>query len=119
MVKIGRGAPCRIATGQYTGDGTVAQAIIGLGFRPRWVRVYQHTAVENGQDFPDFEKLDQFGGEMCWAEWNSGLGASPMSGCYLDNRLISLDADGFTVDDDDSDSHPNKLGETYDYLALG
>ena len=42
-----------------------------------------------------------------------------MSGCYLDNRLISLDADGFTVDDDDSDSHPNKLGETYDYLALG
>ena len=33
------------------------------------------------------------------------------------DAIISLDADGFTVDDAGSDAHPNKNGETYNYYC--
>lgn len=35
------------------------------------------------------------------------------------NRIISLDADGFTVDDNGADQDPNANGVTYNYIAIG
>ena len=38
---------------------------------------------------------------------------------FQTNRIISLDADGFTVDDNGADEDPNANGIIYNYLALG
>ena len=38
---------------------------------------------------------------------------------FRDNEIISLDTDGFTVDDDGADAHPNKNSSVYSYMALG
>lgn len=35
------------------------------------------------------------------------------------NEIISLDADGFTVDDGGFDADPNENGTTYIYIAIG
>lgn len=35
------------------------------------------------------------------------------------NRIISLDADGFTVDDAGVDAHPNQNTVQYNFLCLG
>ena len=34
------------------------------------------------------------------------------------NTIISFNPDGFTVDDNDADQHPNKLDQAYNFLAL-
>lgn len=101
---------CRIATGQYTGDSTVAQAITGIGFRPKVVDVCQLQAAELANTSQIFRKTDQDPTDI--SVFISGADA-------LDNRLISLDADGFTVDDDGTGQHPNKLNQVYHYIAWG
>lgn len=101
---------CRIKTGQYTGDGTISQAITGVGFQPKWVWISKDvTAQGTDTNEPTFFKSDQMSGEMAWSSVTA----------FYDNRLISLDADGFTVDDDGADEHPNKNGQGYVYMALG
>lgn len=105
---------CRIKTGSYTGDGTTSQAITGVGFQPKFVAVWLGTAGEIRGDML-FEKTDQHDTEY-------SLRHSKVANYehqQLDNRLISLDADGFTVDDDGNDSSPNTNGTTYLYVAFG
>jgi len=102
----------RIETGTYTGDGTTAQAITGVGFRPMYVVVWPHetTATQVGHSY----KSDTMEAALCVdvdLYGNTWKGAS--------DRIISLDADGFTVDDAGADQHPNKLNQLYDYMALG
>ena len=75
----------RYAVGQYTGDGNATQAITGLGFQPTTVIAWRVTAghyplIKNDQD-----------GVLCKTL------ATPAY--YLDDQIISLDADGFTVGD--------------------
>ena len=43
-------------------------------------------------------------------------GAAPK---FFTDRILSLDADGFTVDDAGADDNPNENGTTYSYLAIG
>ena len=38
---------------------------------------------------------------------------------FDDDRIISLDSDGFTVDDRGFDTHPNTSSQVYNYMALG
>lgn len=102
------GSLCRIQTGTYTGDGSTSQAITGIGFKPKYVASYRVIASE-ATIYP-FEKLADFSGEF-------SVLVGPTS--TRDNRLISLDDNGFTVDDDGGDGDPNANGVTYAYIALG
>lgn len=77
------------ATGQYTGNGNPTQAIVGVGFRPKFVWVWGQDNVL--EDHPAM-KADVDG---AFAEFfQSGVGHR-----YLTDMIVSLDADGFTVGD--------------------
>ena len=100
---------CLIYTGSYVGDGSTSQAITGVGFRPKIVLIFRHVSSETTNNL--LIKIDQ-----SWGEYALHLYDTLDS---LDNRVLSLDADGFTVDDDGADNHPNKNGTTYDFICLG
>lgn len=103
---------CRITTGQYTGDGTLAQAITGVGFAPKAIMVWAHLTVENiNVAKGGCVKIDQMANNICASYY---WGRS-----FYDNAVVTLDADGFTVDDDNADDHPNKLAQLYDFVAWG
>lgn len=102
----------KIKTGTYTGDGSISQGIAGIGFAPKYVRVFVHSTVNDSEQH-SYEKLDQ-----TWGEYNYRHGGAAKH-MVMDNQVISLDADGFTVDDEGSDFHPNKNNQAYDYLVLG
>lgn len=108
---VDRNLVCLIDTGTYTGDGTLSQAITGVGFAPKYVATRYRPVAE------DVNVV--FGKTMIKTDQTFGdLGFATDSRVY-DNRLISLDADGFTVDDDGADEHPNKDGQVYEYICLG
>lgn len=107
-VNSSRSNLCLIHTGTYTGDGTEGQGITGVGFRPKFVWIFEHPA--GGAAETHWLKLDQ-----TWGDY-----AFPPNAVQSVLSLInSLDADGFTVDDFGGDSNPNADGVTYDYIALG
>lgn len=95
----------RIKTGTYTGDGTLSQAITGIGFSPKMLWIGNRTdstsyALHVSDTFPAGETFQR------WYNYGSGF-------------INSLDADGFTVDDNNADRDPNTNTKTYDYIALG
>jgi len=102
---------CRIYIGQYTGDGTVAMAIIGIPFQPRFLWITPHALAQDlsGATY------------ACVRHENMTTNLAVVSYMRLiyDNRVISLDANGFTVDDDNANAHPNTLNQVYDYVAWG
>ena len=104
----------KVKTGSYTGDGTTSNGITGVGFQPKIVWIWTHPSSETAQT--EVFKCDQSWGDYAFYHINSNL-------VSLDNRIKSLDSDGFTVSDDEpaygSEQHPNKNGTTYDYLAIG
>lgn len=99
---------CVIATGQYTGDGSTSQGITGVGFRVKFVII---------------ERYKVSGGE-CNVMWKSDQHATTYATTIeIDSQatddIISLDADGFTVDDAGVDSDPNANAVVYQYIAFG
>ena len=111
-------ALARIKTGTYTGDGTEGQAITGVGFKPKYVRIWkqsltqaQITIFETTTDIVD----DSAAGA---AVFIAALSGNP-NVKLLFNKIISLDADGFTVDDNGINDDPNIDGQIYNYLAIG
>lgn len=107
------GDVCHIKTGTYTGDGAVSKAITGVGFQPKYLCIWPHPTGEDTKQI--FEKLDQTWGDYCMAHTVT-VGQEHYS---YDHRIKTLDADGFTVDDDSSDSSPNANGIQYNYFAIG
>lgn len=104
-------------TGTYTGDGTTSQSITGIGFQPKYVRIWNRLTVdgEGTTDMPT-ETTDTI------MDDNVDGGAIEYAGDkmkFQTNKIISLDADGFTVHDAGEDDHPNKNGQVYNYLAFG
>ena len=83
---------CRIKTGTYTGDGSTGQAITGVGFQPKHVKIWPHPTVDDNAE-EIHEKLDQSWGDYAYVH----SGTFPHH--IRDNRINSLDADGFTVDE--------------------
>lgn len=102
----------RIATGTYTGDGTVSQTITGVGFRPKFVKIWVHATSGISRNI--FEKSDTMDATRSARHLSSG---GHFAGIV--DALIALGADGFTVDDNGSDIDPNKDTEVYDYIAWG
>ena len=81
----------RFATGIYTGDGGVTQAIIGVGFQPIALIIYAQVFTVPTPAF----KTDQdglfayvFDAVLVGPNWR-----------WQTDFIISLDADGFTVGD--------------------
>ncbi len=110
---INPGTSAKIKTGTYTGDGTTAKAITGVGFTPKYLKIWIHPTSSTTNEI--FEKLDQDWADFTVKHWIQA-GAEHYS--YA-NQINSLDADGFTVDDNGLNDDPNALGIVYDYLALG
>lgn len=105
----------KIKTGRYTGDDTTSQAITGVGFQPKYVRIWPSTTVA-GTSSQFFEVTDTMNAGFC-AEHGVAIGF--MHIIQKANAVISLDADGFTIDDGGINAHPNKYDHLYDYLCLG
>jgi hypothetical protein len=108
---VGISAGSSIAEGKYTGDGATSLAISGLGFAPKMVFITQisfsgttetHVAMDSS--------VEDVGDGHSWRM---------SDGQIYDNRIIALGTDGFTVDDDNSDAHPNKNSQVYNYVAWG
>lgn len=108
---------CRIKTGTYTGDGTTSQAITGVGFAPKFVMIWHAvTAGNNSIVFTTTDTIvDNDASGLAHLIASSGAGSNTMEA----NRIISLDSDGFTVDDSGTDSAPNANGASYEYMCLG
>lgn len=96
---------CRIKTGTYTGDGTISQAITGIGFQPKVVFIFSKDA--SIASYVSNDAMDTGGAQRI--DINT----------YNTNAIISLDSDGFTVDDAGGDADPNKVGRNYTYIAFG
>jgi hypothetical protein len=96
-----------IKFGTYTGDGGVSQGITGIGFQPVDVLI-MYDITGSGR-----EVFNRFSGPT------NTLHHDVASHNYDADQIISLDADGFTVDDDGADAHPNQNGITYYYRAIG
>jgi len=102
---------CRIKLGTYTGDGSSAQAITGVGFTPKYVLIAEQETV-TGTEIGLISKNDQLAGDGAF--WDVGSETK-----FYVNMIESIDSDGFTVNDYGVDIRPNKNGQVYTYLALG
>jgi len=115
-VTIGGDAITKNKSGIYTGDGSTGQGITGVGFQPSVVMIWVHEA--GAAYSPMFIRMDQMTANLCFYAPSADMGTDQPHGISQD-KLISLDADGFTVDDAGADSDPNKNGIVYDYIAFG
>lgn len=107
---------CKIHTGTYTGDGTTSQAITGVGFAVKYVKIWiRSTASSATRDV--FETTDTIVDDN--ASGTAWIIANGGTSVLIDNRIIAVGSDGFTVDDDGADEHPNKSGTVYNFLCLG
>ena len=102
----------RIKIGTYTGNGATSLAITGVGFTPKYVRIWERATSDG---------TGVYVGETNTAiiDDNAAGGTVVAGTTFRDNEIISLDTDGFTVDDDGADAHPNKNSSVYSYMALG
>lgn len=104
-----------MVTGTYEGDGTLGLAIVGLGFAPKNVAIW--VRLEGFSDWADkWERTPDFYADNSFMHISLGSGGGHRNQV---NALISLDVDGFTVDDGGVDNNPNKDGQLYYYLAIG
>lgn len=97
--------------GTYTGDGSESQKISGLPFAPKYVKIWRRPAVN--QFSQGFETTTGIVGHLA-----EGASHNIDNGRLDDNRIISIEDDGFTVDDNGSNSDPNKSGQLYDFWAV-
>ena len=109
----------RVATGTYTGDGATSQAITGVGFQPKFVRIWQRFTSDGDEarivETTDTMVDDNASGMAVFIAESAGTAIIT----HEIDRIISLDSDGFTVDDGGADAFPNKNGIVYNYLAIG
>ena len=108
-------AVSQIKSGTFTGDGGVAQGITGIGFLPIYVWIEKRETVLGTNSFifetsADIVDDNAAGGAILTTSTNQSV---------FRRGIASLDADGFTVDDNASDDHPNKNTIVYNYVAIG
>jgi len=112
------GGGAQMARFTYTGDGATSFAITGLGFAPTFLKIWQRqtsggNAVRMLEVTPDI--IDNNASGMVYAT-DGGQSFNFMSSRI--DSVISLDADGFTVDDAGSDSYPNTLNDLFEGVAF-
>ena len=101
-----------IKTGEYTGDGSTAQTITGLGFTPAFGKVWYRVAHGNVSNV--YETTTEI-----IAHNAEGLALRPSDATMYYDTITAFGSGSFTVDDHGADSHPNKNGVVYCYLMIG
>ena len=101
-------------SGEYTGDGTTSYAITGVGFQPVYVKIWQQFASGACNSYETTTTM--IDDDATGAAFKHVAGGTH---AIINNAIISLDADGFTVDDGGADLIPNADGAVYNYLAIG
>ena len=107
----------QIATGTYTGDGEVSQAITGIGFTPKFVHIWERQTADNHQllikedIYNTAEIMDDIAAFGSITHGNDGR--------FVDDSIIAYGSDGFTVDDNSNDEAPNKNSLAYNFMVLG
>jgi len=104
----------QLKTGIYTGDGTTSIGVTGIGFSPKYLIIWEQSTVD-ATSIAIWETTDVIIDDLTDGAAIDLGGATPV---VRDNHIISLDVDGFTVDDNALDEHPNKLNTVYSYLAI-
>ena len=98
-------------TGTYTGDGAATQAIVGVGFQPRFLIVFKNVTTTLG-DMGMKSEVDGNNTKLFWlptAAWY-----------YQVDHIISLDANGFTVGDGTGSANSFNINlMSYTYIAYG
>lgn len=107
----------RIKTGSYTGDGATSMGVTGVGFQPKFVWIWASNA--DGSNTSAAVTTDTIVDNDPQGLHYNIPGAAAGNRTMEDNGIISLDSDGFTVDDNGADSFPNTSGQAYEYMALG
>lgn len=105
----------KVYTNAYQGDGTTSQAITGVGFQPKYVKIWEAVGTDN-------TNIDSYMTTDNIVDDNASGGAIEDAGNTLKfrtGRIISLDSDGFTVDDAGSDAHPNQDTIWYNFICYG
>ena len=104
-----------IATGSYTGDGTLSNAITGLGFQPKYLKIWERETSNNSQ-VNSYETTSDILDDhvLSGAIYNDNNEQE-----FRVNAIISLDADGFTVSDRGFNADPNQNTQEYNYYAIG
>jgi len=111
-----------IASGSYTGDGQATQAVTGLGFTPKYLRLDrrytsdQTAAQSKGANVQAYTSLlDNNAAGMAL----TGNDATNEFLTYTIDCIRSFDSDGFTVGDAGTSNHPNNNTTVYDFVAIG
>jgi len=104
----------KIQTLTYTGNGAISYHI-DTTIHPIYVRIWNRETVD--------------GNPVYICETTNTIVDDHASGAAIRiqnvavemriNMIISLEADGFTVDDGGADEHPNKSGQVYNVFVLG
>ena len=101
----------------YTGNGETSLEITGIGFTPKYLKIWVR-ATSDGSAIAIFETtaeiIDDNASGMSVMHDGDGNEHTVQT-----NTIISLNADGFTVDDNGADQHPNKSSQIYNYIAIG
>ena len=97
----------KLKLGTYTGDAAATKAVTGIGFRPQAVLIYEmvtNKAVILKSNLDTTKAL---------------VMAHAGDNLYVDDIVISLDADGFTVGDGSGSANYANEAQAYIYLAFG
>ena len=108
----------RIATGTYTGDGSVNKSITGIGFQPKYVMITKRVTTQVAVGDREY----CFTTDQIVDDNVNGMAINYLSTPSLQfstDMITSLDSDGFTVDDQGIDRDPNSNGVVYNYLCIG
>jgi hypothetical protein len=112
----------QIATGTHTGNDASSQAITGIGFQPKYLRLNRrYTTDQTGAEskgallWTSATIVDDNAGGMAI----TGNDSSQEFWTYTASCIRSLDSDGYTVGDGGTSNHPNANGVVYNYMAIG
>lgn len=103
----------KILTGTYTGDGTTSQAIVA------WTEELDAKFIMITPRKTTDALLTAYWTTPAIMDDNANGGAIKDTSKFEDNRIISINPDGFTVDDNSGNGDPNKSGRVYNYVVTG
>jgi len=107
----------KIFTGTYTGDGTTSKAITGVGFQPKFLIIYKDAT--DGNLATVISTTDTLVDNDAQGLAHVITPNASSTNTMEDNKILSLDSDGFTVSDNSADEDPNANGVSYEYMCLG
>lgn len=97
----------QVKIGTYTGDAAATKAVSGIGFKPTAVMIIEQVTNKN------LIIKTSSDGTKSFVQPNGG------ANLYVDDQIISLDSDGFTVGDGTGSANYTNEAQVYTYIACG